>query len=72
MFRVGVAHSLTANMTTAAKSLVDSALCQLDGARPNVGLLFSTYGLDHTELLAQLNRLLPERKSRCRRDRVNR
>lgn len=60
MFKVGVAHSLTAKMATAAKSLATDALSQLDGARPNVGLLFSTYGLNHTELLAQLNRLLPD------------
>jgi hypothetical protein len=59
MFIMAVAHSLVAEMKTCAASLVEKASAQLDGATPKAALLFSTFGLDHATLLAELTRLLP-------------
>ncbi|MBK9440052.1 MAG: FIST C-terminal domain-containing protein [Comamonadaceae bacterium] len=58
MFKVGIAHSLTAQVDVAAASLVVQALRALDGHPPSTALLFSTYGRDHAGLLAQLVPLL--------------
>lgn len=59
MFKIAIAHSLTANMEAAAASLAQKALHGLDGHAPGAALLFSTIGLDHAELLARLTPLLP-------------
>ncbi len=60
MFKIAVAHSLTAEMQTAAESLVKQARDGLEGCPPNVGLLFSSFGLDHAGLLSALAHRLPE------------
>jgi len=52
MFKIGIAHSLTAQLDVAAQHLVEQALAQLDGLAAGVALLFSTYGRNHTMLLA--------------------
>lgn len=59
MFKVGIGHSLTANMIAAAESLVDQGLAQLDGNSPQLGLLFSTHGFDHATLLEHIGNRLP-------------
>ncbi|MFB1487011.1 MULTISPECIES: FIST signal transduction protein [unclassified Thiocapsa] len=53
------AHSLDTDMSVAAASLADQALADLDGHSPQAGLVFSTFGLDHAELLAGLADRLP-------------
>lgn len=59
MFKMGVAHSLTADTQAAARSLTDQALRALDGLPPTAALLFSTFGRNHADLLLQLTQLLP-------------
>ncbi|MBV5297285.1 MAG: hypothetical protein JZU64_03885 [Rhodoferax sp.] len=59
MFKIGVAHSLTAHVNAAAASLAKQALHKLDGHSPSAALLFSTTGRNHAGLLQQLTRLLP-------------
>jgi hypothetical protein len=60
MFIMAVAHSRVAEMKTCAALLVAQASAQLDGETPKAGLLFSTFGLDHAVLLAELARMLPD------------
>ncbi len=59
MFKIGVAHSLTAQVDVAAASLAAQAMRTLDDHPPSAALLFATYGRDHAGLLAQLVPLLP-------------
>ena len=59
MFKVAIAHSLTASIDAVASSLVHTAMRQLDGQIANAALLFSSFGLDHQTLLDQLAQLLP-------------
>ncbi|AGX88349.1 FIST signal transduction protein [Candidatus Symbiobacter mobilis] len=60
MFKISTAHSLTAKPTTAAVALADQALRDLGGQIPRAALLFSTFGRNHTELLCELKRILPD------------
>jgi len=59
MFKIGIAHSLTAQLDVAAQHLVEQAQAQLDGLAAGVALLFSTYGRNHTTLLAGVAQRLP-------------
>jgi len=59
MFKISVAHSLTAHVQTSAPALVERALHDLNGHSPQAALFFSTYGRDHAGMLAQLSQMLP-------------
>jgi len=60
VFKIGIAHSLTADPDDAAASLTEQVLRKLEGHTPSAALLFSTTGRNHAGLLQRLTRLLPD------------